>query len=93
MIHVLIERQIADDMLSTYDELSRKALQQTYAVKGFISGEAFANTHDIHHRFVLCKWRSQKDWNRWYQSHERLELMNHILPILSVPEKVLILEN
>ncbi len=93
MIHVLIERHIAENMLSTYDEQSRNALQRSYSVRGFISGEAFANTEDIYHRFVLCKWRSHQDWNRWYQSDERLQLMNHIQPILRVPEKILILEN
>lgn len=93
MIHVLIERHIAQDMLSTYEKQSRAALQQTYLVHGFISGEAFANTEDINHRFLLCKWRTHQDWNRWYESVERKELMNNIAPILSEPEKVLILEN
>jgi len=93
MIHILIERNIAEGMLSTYEEHSRAALQRTYVVHGFISGETFANTDDIHHRFVLCKWRSQQDWNRWYQSAERMELMNSIVPILTTPEKVLVLEN
>lgn len=93
MIHVMIERHIADGLLSTYEELSKKALQRTYVVHGFISGETFANTHDINHRFVLCKWRTQKDWNRWYQSPERLELMNSIAPVLREIEKVLVLEN
>lgn len=89
----MIERHIAEGMLSTYEELSRKALQQTYIVHGFISAETLANTSNIHHRFVLCKWRSQKDWNRWYQSRERMELMNNIFPVLSEPEKIIVLEN
>ena len=93
MIHVMIERHIADGLLPTYEELSRKALQRTYMVHGFISGESLANTSDINHRFVLCKWRSQQDWNRWYQSPERMELMNSIAPVLSAPEKILVLEN
>jgi len=93
MIHVLIERHIAEGMLPTYKELSRKALQRTYIEHGFISGETFSNSDDIHQRFVLCKWRSREDWNRWRLSQERIELMNSIAPTLNEREKVLILEN
>ncbi len=93
MIHVMIERHIGEGMVSTYDELSRKALQRTYIVHGFISAEAFVNNNDVHHRFLLCKWRTQQDWNRWAQSPERMELMSRIAPILSTPEKVILLEN
>lgn len=93
MIHILIERHIAEGFLSTYEELSRSGLQQTYAVHGFISGETFASVNDVHHRFVLGKWKTQKDWNRWYQSNERMEIMNKINPLLTTPEKILVLEN
>ncbi|MFL0799964.1 MAG: antibiotic biosynthesis monooxygenase [Agarilytica sp.] len=93
MIHVLIERRIAEDMLSTYEDASKKIIQNAYFLRGFISAENFANTDDIHHRFMICKWRSQKDWNCWYHSRERMDLMNGIAPILSEPEKILILEN
>jgi heme-degrading monooxygenase HmoA len=93
MIHVLIERHIAEGLLSTYKELSRQAMHRTYMAPGFIAGESFDNTADGHHRFVLCKWRSLKDWDLWVQSAERQELMNRIGPTLSGPEKVLILKN
>ena len=93
MIHVLIERHIAEGMLSTYEKHCRMALQRTMVAHGFISGEAFSDTHNSNHRFLLCKWRSQQDWNRWFNSDDRRELMNLINPILTEPEKVLILEN
>lgn len=93
MIHVLIERVIADSMLTTYEEISRKTLQNAYISNGFISAESFANTEDIHRRYVMCKWRTQKDWNSWYLSRERMELMNSIAPTLQQPEKISILEN
>ncbi len=93
MIHVLIERHIADGMLSTYEQITRVGLQKSYISHGFISGEAFSNTNDIHHRFVLCKWRSQDDWDSWYHSKERDELMASISAVLTAPEKVFILEH
>lgn len=93
MIQVLIERRIADGMLSTYEENSRLVLRQSFSAEGFISGEAFSDINNPNHRFVLCKWRSSIDWNRWTTSDERLELMNLIAPILTEPEKVTLLKN
>lgn len=93
MIHVLIERNIAEGMISTYEELARRALHRTYTAPGFISGEAFINAHADNHRYLLCKWRSELDWRYWSQSPERLELVNQIAPILEEPEKVTILTN
>lgn len=93
MVHVLIERQIADGMISTYEELARKALHRTYIAAGFISGEAFIDATNPNNRFLLCKWRSEQDWRRWSQSYERLELTNKIAPILQEPERVTVLKN
>src|SRR5690606_21119431 len=93
MIHVLIERHIAEGMLSTYEENSRTALQHTYVVPGFIAGEPFTDTHDPHHRFLLCKWRSAEDWQNWYISQDRQDLMNMIVPILVQPEKITLLQH
>ena len=93
MIHVLIERQIADGMLSTYELLCKKALHRSYIEQGFISGEVFFDTKDNHHQFLLCKWRTEHDWNRWFHSDERLEIMNAISPVLTQPERISILSH
>lgn len=93
MIHVLIERHIAESMLSTYEENSKQVLQKTYMVPGFISGESFIDTQEPNHRYLLCKWRSIQDWYRWAQSEERKDLHTLINPILTQPEIVTILEN
>ena len=93
MIHVLIERQIAEGMLSTYEMHCKKALQQSYVEHGFISGEVFTDVNDANHQFVFCKWRTEQDWNRWYTSGDRLDIMNHINPILVHPERVSIIKN
>ena len=92
MIYVLIERRIADGMASTYDECARDMLQQTYAVPGFISGEAYEDMNDHNHRFLLCKWRTSRDWQLWVHSTQRAELINLFAPILHEPEKITLLE-
>lgn len=88
MFHVLIERHIAKGMLSTYEKNSRSALTQIGLQRGFMSGETFIDDLDENHRFLLCKWRNKDDWERWYHSTQRMELMNGIVPILSYPEKI-----
>lgn len=91
MVHVLIERQIAHGMLSTYEKNSRSALRQTCLKHGFVTGELLIDEQDENHRFLLCKWRKLDDWEQWYRSRERMELMNTINPILASSEKITVL--
>ncbi len=91
MIYVLIERRIADGMATTYDEVARDMLQQTYVVPGFISGEAYEDMNNHNHRFLLCKWRTSRDWERWLHSTQRAELINYFAPVLQEPEKITLL--
>lgn len=93
MVHVLIERCIADGMISTYEELARKAMHRTYIAPGFISGETFFDAHAPNRRFLLCKWRSERDWLAWSTSEQRTEFTNQIAPILEEPERVTVLKH
>jgi len=93
MVQVLIERHLHEGQLATYLEQSKIALHRTYIVPGFISGEAFANIQDENHRFLLCKWKTLEDWQRWATCAERKELLSPIHSILRQPEKVSVLEN
>lgn len=93
MIHVLIERHIAEGMESTYEDAARNTLHAAYQAEGFINGETFYDMQHSNHRYVLSKWRSAQDWSRWQHSDARKELMNRLNPILDDQEKVTLLEN
>lgn len=93
MIHVVIERQVAEGMLSTYEQLLKTALQRTFIAHGFISGETFQDVKDENHRILICKWRTEKDWQRWQFSEERKSLLSAMRPILATQEKVTVLKN
>lgn len=93
MIHVLIERQIAPDMLSTYEEASRRTLQQAYQAHGFINGETFQDQQDPMRRFVFSKWRCVQDWQRWHGSDSRKSMMSELSLLLEAQEKISLLEN
>ncbi|MBE9399670.1 antibiotic biosynthesis monooxygenase [Pontibacterium sp. N1Y112] len=93
MIRVIIERHIADDLAEYYEKAARNTLQQAMNAHGFISGEALHNANDINHRYVIVNYRTIQDWQRWYGSAERKEMMEAIHPMLDRDEKITILEH
>ena len=93
MIHVLIERLIAHDMAENYERAARSTLHQAFTAPGFVNGETFSDLENPLRRFVLCKFRTARDWLLWAESEERRQMMNEISPTLAEPEKVTLLEN
>ena len=93
MISVLIERNIAEDMQSTYEDAARRTLHQAYQAPGFINGETFIDMDNPLRRFVLSKWRSAQDWSYWYHSEQRKAMMNELNLILQDQEKITMLVN
>jgi heme-degrading monooxygenase HmoA len=49
--------------------------------------------NDANVRFVMSKWRSVQDWQLWYGSEARKNMMGEMNLMLSTPEKVIFLEN
>ena len=92
MIHVLIERELADGMISTYEQLLKNALRRTFVANGFMSGEAFVDIDNPHKRVLWCKWRNLEDWQRWLHSEERRDFTRLMRPILKYDEKITVLE-
>ncbi|MCX2833861.1 Quinol monooxygenase YgiN [Microbulbifer thermotolerans] len=92
MIHVLIEREIAPDMQSTYEEAARKILASAYRTTGFVEGQTYIEKGNPLRRFTLSKWQSELHWQRWYSSEERREQMSQLRPLLLEREKITILQ-
>ena len=40
----------------------------------------------------MSKWQSREDWDRWYFSRERREVVAEITPMLEGSEKITLLE-
>ncbi len=93
MIRVLIERHIAESLESAYEARSRRVLRQALDAPGFISGETLVDAHDPNHRLTLCSWRSIADWERWYHSPARTELMTELKPMMDQEEKITVLQH
>ncbi|MFL1405511.1 antibiotic biosynthesis monooxygenase family protein [Marinobacter sp. M1N3S26] len=92
MIRVIIERHIAESLESAYEDRSRFILQSAVTAPGFVSGETLVDARDRNHRITLANWRSEADWDRWYHSEERQQLLSEIKPMMDQDEKITILE-
>ncbi|MCP5206620.1 MAG: antibiotic biosynthesis monooxygenase [Hahellaceae bacterium] len=92
MIRVIIERHIAPTLEIPYEETAKRTLQKAVQVSGFISGETLKNTVDHNHRVILSTWRSLQDWQRWYTSDERKEMLAELSPMLEREEHITALE-
>lgn len=92
MIRVIIERLIAETMESTYEVAEKDTLSLAVRAPGFISGESLRDIKNPRHRIVLCKWRSELDWDNWLASNERKEMMAKLSLMLEGGEKITVLD-
>lgn len=53
MIYVLIEREIAAEMQSSYEEAARRILTSAYRTVGFIEGQTYIERGNPLRRFTL----------------------------------------
>ncbi|NIB44403.1 antibiotic biosynthesis monooxygenase [Pseudomaricurvus alkylphenolicus] len=93
MITVLIERNIAEDMESTYEATAKRTLHLAYEAQGFVNGETFSDIQNPRRRFVLSKWRTARDWYAWFHSDARKGMMSELNLLLNDQEKISLLEN
>ncbi|WP_226647678.1 antibiotic biosynthesis monooxygenase family protein [Microbulbifer variabilis] len=92
MIYVLIEREIAAEMQSSYEEAARRILTSAYRTVGFIEGQTYIERGNPLRRFTLSKWQSELHWQHWYTSEDRRAQMAQLDPLLVGQERITILE-
>ena len=93
MIYVLIEREIAEDLESTYEEAARRLLTNAYHTEGFVDGHTYHEMGNPRRRFTLSKWKTVQHWDQWYHSAERQQQMGQLSPLLAHEERITILEH
>ncbi len=92
MIRVIIERFIAETLEAHYEATAKQTLQLAVCAPGFISGESLQDIDKPRHHIVLCKWRSVNEWQDWYESLERKNMMNKLKLMFEKEEKITLLE-
>ena len=93
MIKVIIERVIADDMESTYEEQLKKTLTAVIGAKGFISGTSYIDIQNRNKRTIITDWQNIECWKRWHKSSLREETNSQIRLMLQQDEVVKTLES
>lgn len=92
MIRVLIERTIAEGLEHYYDCTIKRVVSQVVEAPGCIGGESLKDRANPRRRIVMSKWQSVEDWENWYQSRHRKQVLSEIMPLLEGGEKVYMLE-
>lgn len=93
MIRVLIERKIAEGLSDYYDKTIKRTVSAVVAAPGCISGESLKDKDNGHRRIVMSKWESLEDWENWFRSDTRKNVISEIAPMLEGGrEKITILE-
>lgn len=93
MIYVLIEREIAEDLETTYEEAARKLLTNAYQTTGFVDGHTYTELGNPLRRFTLSRWKSVLHWQQWHGSEQRRDQMAQLAPMLAQDERITILED
>lgn len=92
MIRVLIERNIAEGLADYYDKTIKRTVSAVVAAPGCISGESLKDANNPNRRIVMSKWQSLEDWENWFQSAARRNVIAEITPMLEDREKITMLE-
>ena len=92
MIRVLIERNIAEGLEHYYDCTIKRTVSTVIRAPGCISGESLKDANNTNRRIVMSKWSSKEDWDNWFHSDERRNVISEITPMLEGREKITMLE-
>lgn len=92
MVKIIIERKVMPECLEQYDMKSMEALHVIFRATGFMSIESLQDAHKPHHRYVMINFDNIYNWNRWYKSETRRNVIAEILQMLEEPEKITILK-
>lgn len=91
MITVIIERHIAPDMASTYENFAKQIIEATVSAPGYVSGESLRGLDDPDARYIIVKMNNKSNWQQWLLSQRRQELVTLLCPLLTSPEKITLL--
>jgi heme-degrading monooxygenase HmoA len=83
-IRVFVKRAVTDDKVETLRGYIDKLRCMTTGQPGYVSGETLRRIDHTGEILVISKWKTQKDWQRWFESAERTKVQQHIDELLGV---------
>jgi heme-degrading monooxygenase HmoA len=84
-IRVFVKRTVSDDKVEAVRGHIDKLRNMTTGQPGYISGETMRRIDEPGAILVVSKWKTRKDWQRWFESPERSKVQRQIDELLGVP--------
>ncbi|MBC2736476.1 MAG: hypothetical protein HF981_19100 [Desulfobacteraceae bacterium] len=88
VIKVLIKRHFKPEHLDTASKILIRARYEAMKMKGYIASETWRGLHDPSWIIVVSMWQSPEDWNQWYKSLQRRDLMVELAKIMTEGEEI-----
>jgi heme oxygenase (mycobilin-producing) len=85
MTKVLIRRMIPADAGPELEKLLRQMRSSTIERRGYVFGETLYRVDVPGEVLVISTWQTIQDWERWFQSPERMEIQTRIDVLLQTP--------
>ncbi len=84
-IRVFVKRAVSDDKLETLRGYIDTLRGMTTGQPGYISGETLRRIDRAGEILVISKWKTRKDWQRWFENPKRARVQEQIDELLGVP--------
>ena len=87
-IKVLIKRHFKPEHLDAASKILVRARYEAMKMEGYIASETWRGLHDPSWLTVVSMWQSPEDWNYWYNSLQRRDLMMELEKIMTEGEVI-----
>jgi heme oxygenase (mycobilin-producing) len=77
-VKILIKRYVPNEHVIELSILLKKIRGLTLSQPGYIYGETLRRLDKEEECLVISTWRSQEDWNAWFNNEQRIIVQNEI---------------
>jgi heme-degrading monooxygenase HmoA len=81
-VKIFIRRKVAAANVLELTVLLKKLRALTLSQPGYIYGETLKRLDRGDECMVISTWRSQEDWNAWFNNEQRINIQNEIDKLL-----------
>lgn len=81
-VKIFIRRKVAPASILELTVLLKKLRALTLSQPGYIYGETLKRLDTGDECMVISTWRSQEDWNAWFNNEQRIRIQQEIDTLL-----------
>lgn len=87
-VKVLIKRHFKGEHLEQASKILIRVRYEAMKMEGYIASETWRGLDDPSWIIVVSMWQSPEDWNHWYSSPQRHDLMVELEKIMTEGEVI-----